>query len=184
MAEDILAKDGAIVLALQINTKYELLDMIVAGNLQSVAKFHRLYDQSNKTGDFQVETLFKARKFLNNNCKKLHLLIMFEEYQDYKEEELVIKKRKANSPRTKSLSPPRRSSRMSLDYKRITTTGTLKGSTSSLKNLSSMSEVEFAMDDDPKLVSPNVKQETTPRSSMVSSSAIPRNAPKRSAIAI
>ncbi|XP_037818254.1 uncharacterized protein LOC119608066 [Lucilia sericata] len=104
--EDLVPADGDNVLALKIGTKYEFLESIVTGSVQSVGKFHRLYDQHNKTkGDLKIESLNRAMKFVDNNCKRIHLLLMFEQNVIYEEEE-PKRKPKSISPRIKTASPP------------------------------------------------------------------------------
>ncbi|XP_065368270.1 uncharacterized protein LOC135960806 [Calliphora vicina] len=155
--EDILPADGAEVLAIKVGRKHEFLESVVLGNMYSQGKLHRLYDQHNKTKtDFKIEPLKKAMKFLDNNCNKLHVLLMFEEDATYDEEMGVNSKRKSNSPRIKSLSPLN-SNRLDVgDFKQKAGIENISGSPRKLA--------------------------TTPRSSGVANSSIPRNVSKRSPI--
>lgn len=179
--EDLVPKDEVQVLALKVGTKYEVLESLVAGSLQSVGKFHRSYDQYNKCKtDFKIESLNKALKFLDNNSKKLHLLVMFEEATDY-EEEGDSKKCRNNSPRIKSLSPrelvsPRISS---LGCKRLLNTR-LEGGSNIGKALSDIESSRRSMSPNLKKITNSPKQATTPRSSGMIGSAIPRNVSKLS----
>ncbi|XP_023306979.2 uncharacterized protein LOC111688708 [Lucilia cuprina] len=104
--EDIVTADGDKVLALKIGTKYEFFESLVTGSLHSIGKLHRFHEQYSKTKtDFKIESLNKALKFVDNNCKKIHLLLMFEQNVAYEEEESK-RKTKINSPRVKNTSPP------------------------------------------------------------------------------
>ena len=176
----LLPKDGAEVMAVKVGTKYELLEGVIEGCLQSTGKFHRLYDQYNKTkADFKVEALTKAMKFLDNNCKKLHLLLMFEETPKFEEEPPTAKKR--TSPRVKNISPQRvPSQKISNISTKRTISCKLEGDSPLTPKLSSMSRSN----------SPNVShssshsiKQATPRStSTPTNTGKPRGAVKRSPI--
>ncbi|TMW42972.1 hypothetical protein DOY81_011948 [Sarcophaga bullata] len=178
--DQLLPNDGAEVMAVKVGTKYEVLEGVIEGCLQSTGKFHRLYDQYNKTKtDFKVEALTKAMKFLDNNCNKLHLLLMFEETAKFEEEPPVTKKR--TSPRVKNISPQRVPSQKSsnISTKRAINCK-LEGDGPLTPKFSSMSRSN----------SPNVShssshsiKQATPRSTSTTTNiGIPRGAVKRSPI--
>lgn len=177
--EQLLPADGVEVMALKVATKYEVLEGIIEGCLQSTGKFHRLYDQHNKTKtDFKIEALAKAMKFLDNNCQKLHLLLMFEENEKFEENQFVGGKR--NSPRIKNISPQRNSSSK---ISNITTKRTLNSC-----KMEGESVATPKMGVTSRSNSPNVShssnhsiKQTTPRNRNLTShigTAIPRSAMK------
>lgn len=177
--EELFASDGTAILALKVTPKFEFIDSIVSNATQASGRLYRLYDQYRKPkSDFKTQSITRAMKFLDNNSKKLHLLLIFDDDPVF--EEGATKKYKSKSPQRKS---PQRNSPQRVQ-KSPSHSPMSRGITLSKKSMlppvlsgSSSKSLGFGSSS-PRSSSP--KPVTTPRSNYTATSVIPRNIQKRS----
>ncbi|XP_075168700.1 uncharacterized protein LOC142240839 [Haematobia irritans] len=78
--EELIASDGSPILAIKVHSKLQFMESYISGSLNHSSHIFNVNEDCESTivPEIETETRAKALKLLEGSCKKLHVLLLFE----------------------------------------------------------------------------------------------------------